>query len=97
MEWDEVAEEINSGDLSRAGSRWSCGRRIRGIEPGDRAYLLRQGVHGRGVVAVGEIISEPYPEDSWRGDGSTAQYVDVSWEEADPSLTALTRRLSRVR
>ena len=42
-------------------STWSVGNRVHGIEPGDRAYLLRQGTHGRGLVAVGEITSGPTP------------------------------------
>jgi hypothetical protein len=65
-------------------ARWSVGNRVRGIEPGDRAYMLRQGIHGRGIVAIGEITSEPYSDDSWRDDGGTAQYVDVAWHEAVP-------------
>jgi hypothetical protein len=64
--------------------RWSVGNRVQGIEPGDRAYLLRQGTHGRGVVAIGEITSEPFTAESWREDGGTAQYVDVTWLEAVP-------------
>jgi hypothetical protein len=35
-------------------------------------------------VAIGEITSEPYSDDSWRDDGGTAQYVDVAWHEAVP-------------
>jgi hypothetical protein len=46
--------------------------------------MLRQGIHGRGIVAIGEITSEPYSDDSWRDDGGTAQYVDVAWHEAVP-------------
>lgn len=64
--------------------RWSVGNRIQGIEPGDRAYLLRQGAHGRGLVAIGDITSEPFADDSWREDGGAAQYVDVTWLEAIP-------------
>lgn len=63
---------------------WSVGNRVQGIEPGDRGYLLRQGAHGRGVVAIGEITSEPFTDESWRDDGGTAQYVDVTWLEAVP-------------
>jgi hypothetical protein len=65
-------------------SRWSVGNRVQCIEPGDRAYLLRQGTHGRGVVAIGDITSEPFTDESWRGDGGTAQYVYVTWLEAVP-------------
>jgi hypothetical protein len=64
--------------------RWSVGNRVQGIEPGDRAYLLRQGTHGRGLVAIGDITSEPFTDDSWRNDGGTAQYVYVTWLEAVP-------------
>ena len=64
--------------------RWSVGNRVQGIEPGDRAYLLRQGGHGRGVVAIGDITSEPFSDASWRGDGRTSQYVHVTWVEAVP-------------
>lgn len=64
--------------------RWSVGNRVQGIEPGDRAYLLRQGAHGRGVVAIGEITSEPFTDKSWREDRDTAQYVYVTWLEAVP-------------
>lgn len=64
--------------------RWSVGNRVQGIEPGDRAYLLRQGTHGRGVVAIGEVTSEPFPDESWRDDGGTTQYVYVTWLEAVP-------------
>jgi hypothetical protein len=58
--------------------------RVQGIEPGDRAYLLRQGTHGRGLVAIGDVTSEPFTDDSWRNDGGTAQYVYVIWLEAVP-------------
>lgn len=64
--------------------RWSVGNRVQGIEPGDRAYLFRQGVNGRGVVAVGDITSEPFADESWREVGGTAQYVYVTWLEAVP-------------
>lgn len=64
--------------------RWSVGNRVQGIEPGDRAYLLRQGAHGRGVVAIGEITSKPFTDGSWREDGGAAQYVYVTWLEAVP-------------
>jgi len=65
-------------------SDWSVGNRVQGIDAGDRAYMLRQGTHGRGVVAVGKITSAPFTDASWREDGRTAQYVYVTWIEAVP-------------
>jgi hypothetical protein len=87
-QWSPEQWEIEMVDGTSEGrtydGRWSVGNRVQDIEPGDRAYLLRQGTHGRGLVAIGDITSEPYTDDSWRDDGGTAQYVDVNWLEAVP-------------
>jgi len=80
-EWQlEMVEGTSEGRTYDG--RWSVGNRVQGIDDGDRAYLLRQGTHGRGVVAVGEITRGPFTDASWREDGRTAQYVDVTWSEA---------------
>ncbi|MEJ1110719.1 MULTISPECIES: protein NO VEIN domain-containing protein [unclassified Kribbella] len=82
-EWEaEMVGGTSAGDGYEA--RWSVGNRVQGIEPGDRAYMLRQGIHGRGIVAIGEITSEPYTDGSWRSDRETSQYVNVIWHEAVP-------------
>lgn len=66
-------------------SNWSVGQRVKGIEDGDRIFLLRQGEHGRGIVARGQVASEIYYDDGWReGDAREAGYVDVVWLEALP-------------
>lgn len=82
-QWDSEMVLGTAAGQSHEG-RWSVGNRVQGIEPGDRAYLLRQGTHGRGVVAIGEITSEPFSDESWRDDSETAQYVYVTWIEAVP-------------
>ena len=82
-EWD-VDMVAGTAESHTYNGRWSVGNRVQGIEPGDRAYLLRQGQHGRGVVAIGDITSEPFSDESWREDGGTAQYVYVTWLEAVP-------------
>jgi hypothetical protein len=80
-EWEsEIVAGTSNGKEYAA--RWSVGNRVRGIGPGDRAYMLRQGIHGRGIVAIGEIASVPYTSESWRTQGASAQYVDVTWHEA---------------
>src|SRR3954453_6145437 len=81
--WESEIGEGTSEGHTQDGP-WSVGNRVQGIEPGDRAYMLRQGQHGRGVVAVGDITSEPFTDVSWRDDGGTAQYVYVTWLEAVP-------------
>lgn len=82
-QWE--AEMVEGTSESRTyGGRWSVGNRVQGVEPGDRAFLLRQGTHGRGIVAIAEITSPPYTDRSWRDGDETAQYVDVTWLEAVP-------------
>ncbi len=82
-EWQtEMVEGTSEGRTYD--NNWSVGNRVQGIDAGDRAYMLRQGTHGRGVVAVGEITSAPFTDASWREDGGTAQYVYVTWIEAVP-------------
>lgn len=61
---------------------WGVGQHVHGIGPGQVAYLYRQGVHGRGIVAGGAITSDP-----WRGPhpqrpGWTRNHVDVRWHQA---------------
>lgn len=63
---------------------WSVGQRKKGIEPGDTFYLFRQGDHGRGLVARGEVDSEIFAEDHWDGTQRSADFVGVIWLEALP-------------
>ncbi|MFX1670845.1 HNH endonuclease [Paraburkholderia sp. A2WS-5] len=44
--------------------RWSCGH-TRRIKPGDRLFLLRQGVEPRGIVASGQAKSSPHADAHW--------------------------------
>lgn len=103
-EWDEFVESVDDAleDDNGIRGRWSVGRRVRGIDPGDTAYLLRQGVHGRGIVATGTIRSTPYSAEDWRGDRDSAQYVDIEWTVAVPldemlPTETLEERLPEVR
>lgn len=71
-------------------ARWSVARRVRGIHVGDRAFLLRQGNFGRGIVAVGKIEREPYSDVHFRDPGAMCQYVKVAWEDAVPVEDAIS-------
>lgn len=70
---------------------WSTGNRVRGLTPGDHAYLLRQGTHGRGLVARAEITSEIYYDVSWRdsSDGFLPT-VNVQWLDELPVSYAVS-------
>ena len=75
-EWDtEMVAVTESG--ATVPMNWSVDDRVRGVDPSDRAYLLRQGSHGRGLVATGEITSAPRTGQSWRDGSTTTQYLNL--------------------
>jgi hypothetical protein len=87
---DELAEAIR---VTAAGGSWpeswSVGARKRGITPGDRAFLLRQGRDRRGMVASGVFISGVEADEHWDGSGRPSVSAQVDWDtvlEADDRL-----------
>jgi hypothetical protein len=68
---------------------WSVGRRVKNIEPGDVAYMYRQGECGRGIVARGIIRSGPTTGQHFLYDNETCNYVDIEWQEAVPTDLAI--------
>jgi hypothetical protein len=79
-EWVEATATGHSVE-----GRWSTGSTTKKIGPGDRAFLLRQGVAGRGIFASGTFISDVFQAEHWDGEGGLANYADVSWDTAlDP-------------
>lgn len=48
------------------------------IHPGDRYYLVKVGWYGQtGIVARGEITSEPFTGEDWSGQGRRTYYVKM--------------------
>lgn len=70
-------------------TRWSVGRHVNDIEPGDTAFMLRQGDWGRGIVARGIIRSHPKAGPHWGKACASTNYVDVEWQEAVPTSLAI--------
>jgi 5-methylcytosine-specific restriction protein B len=79
MDFDRFVARTQAGEPVEGG--WSVGNRRHGIGPGDRAFLNRQGSSGRGLVALGEVVSEPYDDEHWSGEGGSSRYVQVRWSE----------------
>jgi 5-methylcytosine-specific restriction protein A len=81
--WADLADFIatvrENGEVQ---TNWSCGI-TRRIQPGDRVFLLRQGVEPKGIVGAGWAESEPYEDEHWNGDagGRPARYIDVTFTE----------------
>jgi hypothetical protein len=68
---------------------WGVGRHVNNIEPGDVAFLYRQGRWGRGIVARGIIRSHPWAAPHWARPGGTTNHVDVEWQESVPVEVSL--------
>jgi hypothetical protein len=64
---------------------WSVGRHVNNIEPGDTAFMYRQGDFDRGIVARGIIRSYPWEGPHWEDEGKTTNYVDIDWQECVPT------------
>jgi hypothetical protein len=79
MDYDGFVARTEAGQVVEG--QWSVGGRRHGIGPGDRTFLCRQGSSGRGLGALGEIVSEPYEDEHWSGEGGTSRYVQVRWTE----------------
>jgi hypothetical protein len=68
---------------------WGVGRHVNNIEPGDTAFMYRQGAWGRGIVARGTIRTRPWTGPNGRTGAGTTNHVDVEWRESVPTGAAL--------
>lgn len=87
-EWKDFNEAIHHVLKGKSyKTRWSCINS--NIQPGDRAWLMRLGVPPKGIIATGNVVSEPYEEPHWdptkAAAGEVAQYVDIELSQiVDP-------------
>jgi 5-methylcytosine-specific restriction protein A len=80
FEVGEYEERVSRSVGGRVvGGSWATGNRKRGVQPGDRAFLLRQR-DNRGIVASGWFASVVYEDQHWDGSGRLANYADVEWD-----------------
>jgi 5-methylcytosine-specific restriction protein A len=64
--WPEMPKDIRQ--LKRRGhfdTEWNSGR-VRNIEVGSRAFLVRVGVPPKGIFGAGHTLTEPVPTPHWR-------------------------------
>ena len=64
--WPEMPKDIRQ--LQRRGhfdTEWNSGR-VRNIEVGSRAFLVRVGVPPKGIFGAGHTLTEPVPTPHWR-------------------------------
>ena len=73
--WPEMPEDIRQ--LHRRGhfdTEWNSGR-VRHIELGSRAFLVRVGVPPKGIFGAGHTLTEPVPTPHWRPERAAAGAV----------------------
>ncbi|MCB1616291.1 MAG: EVE domain-containing protein, partial [Pseudomonadales bacterium] len=80
--WNEINDEIAQIENGKTViGRWSCSNL--NMSPGDRAWLIRVGVEPKGIMATGNVISEPYEADHYEPEkakqGKTCNYVDIEF------------------
>lgn len=81
LDADELAEWVVATAAGhRVEGRWSTGATTKKISPGDRAFLLRQGVKHRGIFASGTLESNVFPAEHFDGSPRMANYADVLWD-----------------
>jgi 5-methylcytosine-specific restriction protein B len=67
---------ISVGDVTR----WSCNSQQ--PKKGDAVYLIRVGLHPKGVFAKGHVEKEYYIDESWEGSDSKPRgYIDVRFTD----------------
>jgi 5-methylcytosine-specific restriction protein A len=74
-DWPEMAGDIRQ--LKRRGhfdTEWNSGR-VRNIEVGSRAFLVRVGVPPKGIFGAGYTLTEPVPTPHWRPERRAAGAV----------------------
>ncbi|WP_247604061.1 protein NO VEIN domain-containing protein [Gordonia paraffinivorans] len=76
-DYDNAIATTALGGVVREG--WST-RRYRDIKVGDRAFLLKQGDQGRGIVASGVVAGDPEIRPHWNGSGEQQRRVPVDWD-----------------
>jgi 5-methylcytosine-specific restriction protein A len=86
--WPELAKDI--GQLKRRGhydTEWNSGR-VRNIEVGSRAFLIRVGVPPKGLFGAGYTLTAPVPTLHWRpekaANGATQQRLTLRLESLHP-------------
>jgi hypothetical protein len=86
--WPELPADIRK--LKRRGhvdTEWSAGR-VRNIEVGSRAFLVRVGVVPKGLFGAGYTLTVPEPAPHWRPEkaaaGAVTQYLKLRLTELFP-------------
>ena len=79
--WNDLPQAVSEANVEgKHVDTWSCGV-TRNIKPGDRAFLMRLGVHPKGIMGSGIVTSEPRERAHWdparAAKGDSGFYVKI--------------------
>jgi len=88
--WESMADDRAK---THAGStvthRWACTNRS--VKTGDKAYMKKVGKPPRGIMAVGNIVTETYEAPHWEeksaAEGKIIWYVDIAFSRIQDPLS----------
>ncbi|MEW8063547.1 MAG: AAA family ATPase [Candidatus Thiodiazotropha endolucinida] len=88
-EWESIA---NDRDATHEGKtvthRWGCANQD--ASTGDKAFLVRTGEPPKGIIAIGNVVSDPYEAPHWdeakAEQGKLYRYVDVAFSRIQDPL-----------
>lgn len=88
-EWDSLADDrIATHEGKTVTHRWACANQD--ASTGDKAFLVRTGEPPRGILAIGNVVSEPYEAPHWDEEkaeqGKVRRYVDVAFSRIQDPL-----------
>ena len=66
--------------------RWSCISKSPKI--GDAAYLLRQGIEPKGIIAKCIVAKEPFLYEDWKDDTKQKSYIEVTIDDYRPDCAS---------
>lgn len=78
--WDDLDQNIE--EIKKSGKclkRWSCISHKK-AKPGDRAFLVKVGNQGRGIIGSGVILSYPTLGEYWGEEDKQVYYVTIEFE-----------------
>lgn len=76
-DWLAWAPQLKRGQ--RPPTTWNTGTRRRGMRPGDRGFIIKTGVHPKGLVGACVLTSDIYVGPHWNPEARRAEtgYVDI--------------------
>ena len=88
-EWESIADDREATHEGRTVTH-RCGCANKDASTGDKAFLVRTGEPPKGIIAIGNVVSDPYEAPHWdeakAEQGKVYRYVDVAFSRIQDPL-----------